>query len=342
MKNEWISSDILGVNSYELIGGYDNGTSDMARTRDMDPYNDLIEFRPVRGRRDVHELSIVYAAAGFGRKWKELLRVVEESQAEFLYNTRYMWPIDCVSGKGRYGYIVRKYSDTQYAGISNYFVKPLEERWKLSENLLAAVDKIHKSGFALNGITREQVRVDKSSGEVLIYPGFYLSRTDTCRLDESRGGFFLMPVKIRKECSEDGVFTARQHDVFSVVSMVFYLLFYTHPFIGGKFWPYPHDQYYSQYSNHPEFIFANGSSNCLQNLEFDNIIADQWERTHSALRGLFKDLYEEVCSSGRIQSHLDVWNLSHWLEAVKNDAAINDNSRSRPDFPFETVVNYKI
>ena len=151
-----------------------------------------------------------------------------------------------------------------------------------------------------------------------------------------------MPVKIRKECSEDGVFTARQHDVFSVVSMVFYLLFYTHPFIGGKFWPYPHDQYYSQYSNHPEFIFANGSSNCLQNLEFDNIIADQWERTHSALRGLFKDLYEEVCSAGRIQSHLDVWNLSHWLEAVKNDAAINDNSRSRPDFPFETVVNYKI
>ena len=342
MKNEWISSDILGANSYMLIGGYANGTSNMAKTRDMDPYNDVIEFMPVKGSRDFHELSIVYAPTGLFGRWEELLRIVEESQAEFLYDSGYMWPIDCVSGKGRYGYIVKRYSDTQYVGISEFFVKPMAERWKLSEALLSAVEKIHEGGFALNGITREQVKVDRSSGDILFYPGFYLSRTDTRRFDESRGGFFLLPEKIRKINTEGGVFTARQHDIFSVVSMVFYLLFYTHPFIGGKFWPYPHDQYYLQYSSFPEFIFAEGSSNCMQNLEFDNVISDQWERTHSALRGLFKDLYEEVCSAGTKRSHIDVWDLSHWLEAVREDASINDNSRSRPDFPFETVVNYRV
>ena len=56
---------------------------------------------------------------------------------------------------------------------------------------------------------------------------------------------------------------------------------------------------------------------------------------------LFKDLYEEVCSAGKRQAPY-VWNLSYWLEAVKADATVNDNSGSRPDFPFETVVNYKV
>lgn len=307
----------------------------------MDPYNDVIDFRPVRGERDVYDLSIVYAQSGIGRnRWEELLTIIEESQAEYLYDRRYLWPLDCVSGQNRFGYILKKYHDSQYAGIAEFFVKPFAERWKLSYKLLMTVGKIHASGFALNGITREQVKVDRGNGDILIYPGFYLSRVDTCRYDNSRQGFFLIPGKLREEGWD--VFNARKHDIFSVVSMIFYLLFYTHPFIGGKFWPYPHDQYYAQYCNYPEYIFAKNSGNCLQNLEFDNVITDQWERTYPPLKGLFNELYEEICSAGKRRSHIDVWNLSYWLEAVKKDAAINDNPRSRPDFPFETVVNYKV
>ena len=339
MKDEWVSSDILGSNYYKLIDGYAIETSEIARTRDLDPYNDVIEFKPVRGQGDARELSIVYAPFGIDSRWAELINLVEESQNEFLYDSGYMWPVDCVSAESRFGYIVRKYSDEQYDGIAEYFVKPLAERWKLSEKLLMCVAKIHESGFALNGITREQIRVDKKSGDILLFPGFYLSRTETCRFDASRSGFFLIPEIIRRE--NIGAFSAQKHDLYSVASIVFYLLFYTHPFIGGKFWPYPHDQYYSQYTNHPEFIFADGSGNCLQNLEFDNIITDQWEKTDKTLRALFKDLYEEVCSAGKRQAPY-VWNLSYWLEAVKADAAVNDNSGSRPDFPFETVVNYKV
>ena len=94
MNGEWISSDILGANSYKLIGENVYEMSDMAKKRDMDPYNDLIDFMPVMGLRDVHELSIVYAPSGLGRRWREVLHIVEESQAEFLYDHRYMWPLD--------------------------------------------------------------------------------------------------------------------------------------------------------------------------------------------------------------------------------------------------------
>ena len=210
MNGEWISSDILGANSYKLIGENVYEMSDMAKKRDMDPYNDLIDFMPVMGLRDVHELSIVYAPSGLGRRWREVLHIVEESQAEFLYDHRYMWPLDCVSGKNIFGYIIKTFPAAQYTGISEFFVKPFAERWKLSENLLETVYKIHKNGIALNGMTREQIRVDKNSGGILIYPGFYLSRADTCRFDKSREGFFLIPEKIRKECTEDGMFTAMQ------------------------------------------------------------------------------------------------------------------------------------
>ena len=44
MKDEWVSSDILGSNYYKLIDGYAIETSEMARTRDLDPYNDVIEL----------------------------------------------------------------------------------------------------------------------------------------------------------------------------------------------------------------------------------------------------------------------------------------------------------
>ena len=342
MQNGWISSDILGANSYKLLIDIDKRMSILAQERESNPYNDTIGFIPVKGNRDVRTLSMVSAPTSIRNRWTELIHIIEQSQEHFLFDSRYMWPIDCVSGDCGNGFIVRDYSETQYGPISDYFVKPMAKRWDIALKLLKAVDRIHAAGFALNGITREQVRVNKRSGEVLIYPGFYLSWPNICRYDSLRSGYFLIPEIIRSKESGEGIFTARKHDVFSVVTMAFYLLFYTHPFIGGKFWAYPHDQYYQQYSNFPEFIFAKGSGNHLQNLEFDNIIVDQWERTHSCLKGLFMDLYEEVCSIGKTRTHLDVWNLLLWIEAFGSDALINDNPRSRPDFPFETVVNYKV
>ena len=343
MRNEWISSDILGTNSYELLTDLSGRKPHLTQERELDPYNNAIEFIPVKGKRDVSKLSMILAPSWIRNRWSEIIRIVERTQIQFLFDKGFMWPVDCVSGKYGPGYIVRNYSEYQYDPLSDYFVKPMAERWKISQNLLKAVRMIHDGGVALNGITREQIRIDKSTGAVLIYPGFYISRLNIHRNDNSlRSGFFLMPDIIRGQESGDRIFTARQHDIFSAVTMVFYLLFYTHPFIGGKFWAYPHDQYYIQYSNFPEFIFAKGSGNCLQNIEFDNIIADQWERTHSSLKGLYMDFYEEVCSVGRIRSHVDIWNLSLWIEALESDAQLNDNPGSRPDFPFETVVNYKV
>lgn len=342
MQNGWISSDILGANSYRLLNDTDDRMSVLAEERDRDPYNDIIEFIPVKGSRDVRKLSMVSAPASARCRWKELIQIVEQSQEYFLFDSGFMWPIDCVSGSCGAGFIVRHDSGKQYRPISDFFVKPEVKRWDIAHNLLCAVSRIHAAGVAMNGITREQVIVNIRTGTVQIFPGFYVSWPNNCRYDALRRGFFLIPETIRRKEPEEGVFSARQHDIFSAVTMVFYLLFYTHPFIGGKFWAYPHDQYYQQYSNFPEFIFAKDSGNSLQNLEFDNIIADQWRRTHSSLRGLFMDFYEEVCSAGKAQTHLDLWNLSLWIEALKSDALLNDNPGSRPDFPFETVVNYKV
>ncbi len=339
LQENVLISVLYGANRYIAFRELNEELESEGQTRRLNPSNAELSGIRVRGIYERKEALFFAAPDLLSAQWKDLILTIEAVQAELLYNRKIMFPLDCVQGNMVKGVVVRDPNLAEYENIDVHFVKPDSPRWDISAKLVQTVKKIHGCGVAMNGFERNQIWVSKKKNEILVFPGYYLTDCKTKRCDGEREGYFLLPRVVRDRNSNE--LTAEQQDVFSVAVMTFYLLFYTHPFIGGKFWEYSTEDYYPQYSNNPEFIFDDQGGNQLKNLEFDEIIKNQWARTTERLKSMYKQLFAEVCGNGS-NCKDTIWDLDEWRKAFKEDAATNDNDSSRPSFPFQTVINYRV
>ncbi len=344
MENEtqdrWLVSALYGSNEYDVLASFSEEWALEEQKRVLSPSNPNLSGVNVRGLHDRKKMLLFIAPEMSLPRWKDMCQTVEKAQAKFLYDSRYLFPLDCVQGDTMKGLVVQDPDLSEYDSIDVHFVKPKSPRWEISLSLLQAVKTLHEHSVAMNGFERAQVLFNKRTGAIMLYPGEYVTGCDAMRWDVEREGYFLIPRKIRTEKNPNAL-TAEQQDIFSAAAMSFYLLFYTHPFIGGRFWEYSTTDYYQQYSLHPEFIFDPEGGNMPKNLEFDEIIKDQWERTVPKLKWLYEQLFATICGKAHVESD-EIWNLNEWEHAFEEDAAKNDNETSRPSFPFQTVINYRV
>lgn len=342
MKDGCVTSDLFGITSYKYLEKIDEDVLTTIQEGYNTPGDNQIQYILLQSVKR-ERTSMVIAPKNYSTsRWKRLLGVVENSQRTMLANPYYTWPIDCVVDKRLKGMIVRQIDTSVYRNIDQYFVKPECDRWHLGISLLKAVQCLHRRGFAMNGFLRSQVWVGVESEEVLIFPGFFLTPVDASEPEEWREDYFLFPRKIRDDKSRWEFMSARQKDLFSAVTMCFYLLYYTHPFIGSAFWSKTRAEYYTQYSYYPMFIFDAKVDNQPGSEEFDGIIRAQWDRSVPQLKNLFMNFFLDICYGDRMFAGQKHWNIEAWIEALARDSEVNNNEVSRPKFPFNVVASYRV
>lgn len=88
----------------------------------------------------------------------------------------------------------------------------------------------------------------------------------------------------------------RVRDIFSAAVIAFYLLFYTHPFIGEEYSHLMREQYLEYFQSRPVFLFDAGGHNGTGHHQFGAEITAQWWRAQPELRQLFSDFFAALCA----------------------------------------------
>ncbi|MEG1879360.1 MAG: hypothetical protein RR211_06975, partial [Pseudoflavonifractor sp.] len=80
-------------------------------------------------------------------------------------------------------------------------------------------------------------RVDRATHEVFIGPDEMASCFDQSPEHARQGGYLSIPRALEQRATAcKQALQGQQRDIFSAAVLAFYLLFYTHPFVGGDYW----------------------------------------------------------------------------------------------------------
>lgn len=230
-------------------------------------------------------------------------------------------------------------------------------RWTLAKNIFARVQQLHKMGLSSNGISREQLRVNEQTWEIELWMNHTMRLIDAKGPDMYHQGFGTIPVKTAKKCREMGfTITPVQRDIFSCAVLAFYLINYTHPFVGADFATLSRDEYIPRYHYSPAYIMDPKGTNHLGNQAFDREVQFQWEKITPKLKALFDGLFMEVTYPGSTKPSPEMfqkmaangpvvwtedspwWNIDNWIEALEADAQENDNASSRSTYKFNNYL----
>ena len=143
-----------------------------------------------------------------------------------------------------------------------------------------------------------------------------------------------MPQVVEQQLEKNGiVLDGRVRDIFSAAVIAFYLLFYTHPFIGEEYSHLMREQYLEYFQSRPVFLFDAGGHNGTGHHQFGAEITAQW-RAQPELRQLFSDFFAALCA-GQIDENAPWNDTENWVRCLLEDAAVNDNDKSRTSYELE-------
>lgn len=317
--------------------------------------------------------------------WVELLTAIEPIQSKLAYADGYTWPIDFLSVEQPtdvHFYLLPRLNCGSLVPVQKLLYTPQASRWKIAISLFERLLELKNLGITLNGFGRENVFVREDTGEVVLYPGFYISRIDpTCRSSFYNTGFLAVPTALSApEESGNGalgykgyasvrdegkrhVNTAtfltvdRGRDMFSAATLTFMLLYFTHPFIGGRFWSLLREEYLNQYMHFPDYIFDTqkkapaciSQNNLPRNaltgyFDFEKVIREEYEKTTPHLKELF-DMFFTCCTHPdqfRGKAPSECLDPAIWITSLKEDAEVNDRPEKRTDYDFSIVRNYQV
>lgn len=273
------------------------------------------------------------------RKLLRLQETMEYLQQQALGKKHFFFPFDLVEENSQTAYLIHPIERQRYVPIRKFMPNALAERWKLSESLFRRVQELKQLGLTSNGISREQMRVCLQTCEVQLWMNQTVSFVEGSEDPDNvlyHVGFLSIPAETEKRCRELGIsINGTQRDVFSAAVAAFYMILYTHPFIGSGYYGLLRDDYLTNYQFFPIYVMTGDSQNNLGNQMFGREVEAQWKRTVPQLKALFDQLFMAVTNPEKYwKSDAPCWEPENWLEALRQDAAENDNESSHSDFHF--------
>ena len=343
---DWINSCLVSANSYKILSSEAEASASFLEDgpEPIDRLGGEHHYVRVSANGDRQEAWMVLFKAN-KKEMVRLSQVMEQVQARQLYQSGFFWPFDLAWDRAVKGYLIHPVDTVRFQPIRTFLAKPQAPRWQLAQSLFQRLQVLHDSGLALGGFAREQVRVDSVSGSVFLWPSETCTQLTqglgACR----QGGYLSIPKKLEEEAKRCGwVLNGKIHDLFSAAVLAFYLLYFTHPFVGGAFWSLMRESYQVQYQNYPDYIFDPQGENGLGFLDFEQEILQQWTRTIPELRALFDGLFLEVSHPDTVEHNprSDHWNAGRWAELMALDAQKNGAPEAQSKYPFEMVKNYQV
>ena len=237
-------------------------------------------------------------------------------------------------------YVLRPRDRNNTTPIRKFLPDAQAKRWVLAKNLFARVQQLHNMGLSSNGISREQLRVDPETWDVELWLNQTMRLIDATGPDMYHEGFCTVPLKAAKDLRAHGtVITPVQRDIFSCAVLAFYLLHYTHPFVGADFATLSRDEYLARYHYAPAYIMDPNGSNHVGNQAFDREVLYQWEKTTPALKALFDGMFMAISHpQAAFDANAPWWKIDNWLTAIEADAQVNDNPSSQSAYKFNNYL----
>lgn len=349
-----VYSDAIGLNAYWVdfqtcLPLEEDVPADRSRP-------DAAVYFPAVSDGDTEALWLVPFTAG-DRRMENLWNIMETVQTQRLYEEGIFWPFDFVwwgeKEQTSRGYLIRPIQRESCIPVRKFLPDANAPRWDLAKSVFQRLKTLHGSGLTLNGFHREQIRVYEDpftqKSQICLWPGETVSAIgdsggEDCR-PVLRDGFFTIPKATQEVCESQGLtVTGPMRDIFSAAVLAFYLLFYSHPFVGKAYWILLREDYGVQYQHNPQYIMKKDSENDPGNQRFGSIIREQWSRTHPDLRALFDGLFLaiEEPERGLCRRGAAIWDLDRWLMALEADAGVNDGEISRSNYRFENERNHLV
>ena len=262
----------------------------------------------------------------FRVKREELLRVsdvLEQIQMGRILREGFFWPFDLVRSDEMQGYVLHPFSMDAYPSVRRFLPSSDTPRWTIAVHLFRRIGQLHREGLTLNGFGRDQVRVEYGTNQVYLVPGETISRVSQIGA-AFRGDFLSVSQVVEQQLEKNGiVLDGRVRDIFSAAVIAFYLLFYTHPFIGEEYSHLMREQYLEYFQSRPVFLFDAGGHNGTGHHQFGAEITAQWWRAQPAL------------CAGQIDENAPWNDTENWIRCLLEDAAVNDNDKSRTSYELE-------
>lgn len=257
------------------------------------------------------------------------------------------FPLDVAADENEKVFLLRPIDRSLYVPIRKFMPAPEAPRWEIAASLFRRVSEMQDMGITSNGLSREQLRVNSENNEVAIWLNETLSLLEDSRNRKNvtrHTGFFSIPEKTEQRCRQNGfVIDGGKRDVFSAAAAAFYLIMYTHPFVGSAFYGLMHNEYLNYYQIDPSYIMEANSENNPGNQMLSRAVMGQWDRTVPELKALFDGIFLAVTHPDRLwDDAAPYWDPREWLRALAADAQANDNENSRMTFRFENEMYHLV
>lgn len=316
-------------------------------------------------------------------EWARLLNAVEPVDPVLAYSQGFYWPLDYLSmieSRDVHCYILPQINQSKFIPVHKYLYDPKVRRWDIAISLFARLNRLKHLDLTLNGFGWENIYVNRDTNEVLLFPGFYVSDGKGRSSYFYDDGFLAVPSRlgvaeespakfrgysvstpIRGDESEhvnSATFLTQgvARDIFSAATLSFMLLYFTHPFIGGRFWSLSREEYLKQYMHFPDYIFDETKEapsyisenaverNFLTYLDFENAIKEEYAKITPDLKKLFQEFFTCCTHPERFEKEKPYYllNPQNWIAALREDAEVNDRPEKLSSYDFSAVQNYQV
>lgn len=333
------NSCLVGTNAYRICSDEaEFASANIEEVTDVIRQREGHNYMRVTATLDKTELWMV----PFGIGKQKLLRLqdtMEHIYSQALGMDGFFFPFDLIEEKSQVAYLMRPIDRQTFIPIRKFMPDAYAERWQMSESLFQRVLELKKLGLTSNGFSREQLRVKKDTNQVYLWLNQTVSLVEGSEDPENilrHIGFLSIPEATEKACEKLGIsISGTQRDIFSAAAAAFYLILYTHPFIGSGFYGLLREDYLVNYQHFPMYVMMGDSENNLGNQSFGRVVEAQWNRTVPQLKALFDQLFMAVTDPEKYwKADAPCWDPEKWLAALRLDAEANDNEASHSDFHF--------
>lgn len=363
-RGERFNSCLIGANSYQMLSDKNiYETAFLEENVDKNHRNGAEQrYAVIRSGGEpehIREWLILFDLNA--EDMERLAQNIEIIQAKYLCRQGFIWPFDLIwskfdaaGGGSLKGYVVFPYDRARFYPIRQYLMDSSVPRWKLSLSLFKRIKELHGYDITLNGFSREQVRVERSTNEIWLCLNEYITKLPEKTSNHRLNSFLGIPDAIEERAKASGkIFMGKIRDIYSAAVLSFYLLFYVHPFVGRAYIEMLPEQHITLYNRKPVYIFdpspvytfGSPEGNTLANLQFDHEIRQQWERAIPELKALFNGIFIGISHPEELDKNYeqyDWFNIDKWIECLEKDAAVNDNENSRSVFLFDAEVQRRV
>lgn len=344
----WINSILVGPNYYRVLSSEEAFADALVEeitspVRQQTPGRSYMEAQLAGSKENLWMVPFHMGEQPF----RHFLKAVETVQNEYMGKPYFRFPLDVAVDGNTKAILMAPIDQSLYFPLRIYMPNAKAPRWQIAMSLFRRVQEMMDMGITSNGLSREQLRVGAEDNEVTVWLNETMSqRTGTWLKDPvtKHLGFLSIPLETQNRCHARGrAINGHQRDLFSAATAAFYLLMFSHPFIGKTFYSLTRSEYLNMYQNNPQYIMEPDTENDPGNQMLSHLIRERWEHTVPELRNLFDGLFLAITHPDENWSDsARYWDPQYWLRALEMDAAANAQNTDGMDYHFENEMYHMV